>query len=462
MALSEINSVDDVIALLAKGEADWGGLVGVAENAWLEFKEQLHLATNAPRDKLELAKDVDCLANAEGGVLVVGVSTKADPNTNADIAAEVKPFPAATTNIEQIESIIREYIYPDIQGLVVQRWPTVDAQKCLVSIHVPRQDQGRKYFLVTRGMDDNGSLLGNHVGVFVRTGSRCGHLSPERIYELMQQSKQNSGLAASQLEERVAELERRLELGAKDRPAQPTEVSQEAAESRLHEDVSAASLEQDAYLAVQAWPKEYVDLIDIQSRRVDGVRKLFETTPGIRNMGFNLDFTVQSQVLPGGGLLKTFEENASLSLMPSGLLTLVIGSRYLSWGMDQNNGHAPGTINSTALVEFTFEFLRLFSAVLPHTNLNIATAKANYRLLLRNLGESTLNKIPAGTPRKMFMKVQETSNPNIEVGIEDQIDTGRVAYGLLVRVYRDFGLAPEDIPYVNDGQVNEDLIKAIR
>ena len=63
---------DDIIRFLQDGQFD--ALIGRAEDAFLEFKgSPYQLAVNEQRQ--ELAKDVSALANANGGIILIGFRT---------------------------------------------------------------------------------------------------------------------------------------------------------------------------------------------------------------------------------------------------------------------------------------------------------------------------------------------------------------------------------------------------
>lgn len=66
----------EVLAVLASGNFD--PLVGLAETIDVEFKGQPYQVTDHDSQKFELAKDVSALANASGGVIIIGVQTRRD------------------------------------------------------------------------------------------------------------------------------------------------------------------------------------------------------------------------------------------------------------------------------------------------------------------------------------------------------------------------------------------------
>lgn len=70
-----MNPVSEVLEKLAA--KDFEGLIGLWESVWLEAKESPYIL-DAPKQKLELAKDVSALANSIGGIIVLGFDTARD------------------------------------------------------------------------------------------------------------------------------------------------------------------------------------------------------------------------------------------------------------------------------------------------------------------------------------------------------------------------------------------------
>jgi len=81
---------EQILAALGSGSFD--SLVGEFETSQLECKRQPYdLASE--EQKLELAKDVSALANAAGGLLVIGYSTVRDEAHQEDRIDRCRPFP---------------------------------------------------------------------------------------------------------------------------------------------------------------------------------------------------------------------------------------------------------------------------------------------------------------------------------------------------------------------------------
>jgi len=104
-----------------------------------------------PAGRYELAKDVSAFANADGGILIIGLTTtplveaRTERVTGNDLCTE------AEFNVGQYVGIINDYIYPHIKDLKVY-WTPVNpgATQGLGVIEIPAQSSKLKYFLMAR------------------------------------------------------------------------------------------------------------------------------------------------------------------------------------------------------------------------------------------------------------------------------------------------------------------------
>lgn len=104
-----MTSTPQVLAHLAAGE--FLQLIGTIEDECLEAKEAPY-TLGVTRQKQELAKDVSAMANADGGVILLGFRTARDPKTAGDRIIEVRPFPCDLLNADQYRKVLGEWVYP--------------------------------------------------------------------------------------------------------------------------------------------------------------------------------------------------------------------------------------------------------------------------------------------------------------------------------------------------------------
>jgi hypothetical protein len=196
---------------------------------------------------------------------------------------------------------------------------------------------------------EQGSKRGVLMGVFNRPGDTVAALRPGQIHTLLQlgQAMQRRGAVPAPV------------------PGPSSGPTESERLERLAEDTRDVGLESQRRYFLQAWPLASVEVRDLHERSLDSLRGILPWPPVIRDAGFNLR-TQQGATLIAGGGLRVLVPRWSLSLQPDGLLTWVVtaGSEFLAWASERFG--RPSAINSIALVESTFEFVRLFTLqVLP-------------------------------------------------------------------------------------------------
>lgn len=209
----------EVLDVLATGNFEQ--LVGLAETIDVEFKGQPYQIADHDSQKFELAKDVSALANASGGVIVIGVQTERDNEASVDVAAELRPLALGLVDEQQYEGILSDMIYPRLREVQVRfHSSAVDNDRGLVSIDVPTQDEVDKYFLIQRPIEEGVDRTpGWLVGLAVRS---IGRVEGRRIGEV--HTLINRGLVVGrQLDDVVEGLAELRDLAVRD-VAEPEET----------------------------------------------------------------------------------------------------------------------------------------------------------------------------------------------------------------------------------------------
>jgi len=75
-------SFESIKAILDARQFD--ALIGLDENTWLEAKGRVPYDFGTPAGRYELAKDTAAFANAEGGILLVGLATAPAPDAKTE------------------------------------------------------------------------------------------------------------------------------------------------------------------------------------------------------------------------------------------------------------------------------------------------------------------------------------------------------------------------------------------
>ena len=105
------------------------------EDQWLDFKGQPWI--QSPLGNFELLHDVSALANAEGGYLFIGITTKKEQGR--DIATGFRDVETSIREAQRIRSLCQQFIDPpiirlDVQAKTLRR---TTGQTDIVGIHVP-------------------------------------------------------------------------------------------------------------------------------------------------------------------------------------------------------------------------------------------------------------------------------------------------------------------------------------
>ncbi|MFE3105219.1 AlbA family DNA-binding domain-containing protein [Nocardia tengchongensis] len=136
----------------------------------LDFKQALYENTTVA--KQELAKDVSALANAGGGILILGVT---DQNSAAD---SLTPLPLSAGEAERMQKICHYQIRPFLPGVHVKLVPEpADPDVGYYVISVPRSADAPH--AVIRGGNDNGD--GTLLSYALRDGQTTRYLAEAEI-----------------------------------------------------------------------------------------------------------------------------------------------------------------------------------------------------------------------------------------------------------------------------------------
>jgi hypothetical protein len=157
-------------------------LIGTPESSWLEAKSPDYLLSSET-EKIKLAHDVARFANADGGLLVLGLRTSR--LNGVDTISRVTPLPMPARQVARYPAIIDAHLYPLVRGLDVFTVP-YDKGELLV-IGIPAQPQDDKPFLVhgDLGSITGSKLKGKFVSVVQRRGADAEYLTGPAIHGLL-------------------------------------------------------------------------------------------------------------------------------------------------------------------------------------------------------------------------------------------------------------------------------------
>jgi Putative DNA-binding domain len=115
--MSKTLTVGQVIKILESAVFD--ELIGAIEDECLECKGAPYVLKEEYQRR-ELAKDVAALANAEGGIILLGVNTERNPIHLGDEIKKIREFPENLIGRSQYDDVLGSWIYPTLQGVNVE------------------------------------------------------------------------------------------------------------------------------------------------------------------------------------------------------------------------------------------------------------------------------------------------------------------------------------------------------
>jgi hypothetical protein len=154
----------NALALVRAGYGEF--LVGQEESDWLEAKA-------APWDletehgKIELGQDVARFANAGGGLIVVGASTRRTGDLEKIV--RVRGLASGAVSARRVVAVVNQRVYPLVEGMAVFSASLRSSKSVLLAIDVPPQSDDSKPFVV------HGAIVGSHSeGAFISIVRRQG------------------------------------------------------------------------------------------------------------------------------------------------------------------------------------------------------------------------------------------------------------------------------------------------
>ena len=456
--------------LTALSEARFLDVLDTPESCWVDFKRDPY-RVDQTKDNWEYAKDVAAFANDAGGLIVVGYKTDKTPADLESKAVTHRPVPKDLVDIDKLSKVLMNTVYPEVRGVTAQWFPPEGSEGVLI-ISIPPQRDGDKPFVLRKVFGD-GKEAGDVLGIPMRSGAVTTWMKAESLHARLARADFTHVLAT--IQDAIAELRARVPEMPQDDQALPAGAIEEApglrgsragrlvTPERLDERIAALSREigwnEVPSYFLQALPPPGSQMRDLHGH--SGIAGTFARANVLRPMGWHL--AAGTPEVRNGGLVMINGERSAVWLDRDGLVTagVVAAPGFLGWGMNQGreNGPGPYTINALALVEFTLEFFRFVHGVL----LPRASGEWRARVLTRGFTTYSGGVCLSGGPRETAW---HSGSRAASGDVDDQFvvteSPGRDAFIALEYVYGFFGLAPEEIPYVENETVSEQMIKSAR
>jgi hypothetical protein len=437
-------SREQVLEVLSKG--DFKALVGEFEGEWLECKRSPYVLTHEGQ-RAELAKDVSALANAKGGLLIIGVSTAKDQSHGRDVIDDVTPILLEQFDEVQYRDLIAAWTLPQLRNIDIRihREPGRPTHG-LVSIDIPPCPPSEMPVLVCKTILDDGRRADIVFGYCERKLAGVTHHDAARIHSLIAQGMSNSEI-----------LERLDFLTASQarRSIQDTAASTPGnVDGRINEAIAAAKLTDQPCFLLAAYPMVGVNADALFASKSNPLVQLLEHPPEIRNAGFDLTVDHSSHIVRGSLRRSVSEESKLIEMHHDGVVIFVSrgDSSGLCWGREKAQS-TKNLINQLVLIESTYLFARFIHSaygglVTPGTNVT-------YRMALINVcsAERPCALFSGPLDRWGYGTTREATDSLAQVSVMESYDSvapARVAFLLLSKLYAWFGFESDNIPYSSD------------
>lgn len=437
-----MNNAQDVLDKLAAGE--FKALIGIAESVWLDAKECPYVL-DTTKQKLEIAKDVSALANAAGGVIVLGFDTTRDPLTAGERISEVRRFPISMADPDRYRKIVHEYVYPPLD-IIVRVFSDADG-KGVAAILV--DGAASKPYIVSKMIDDAGQNIGAHFGYFERKQDVIPPVSVPRIQQQLAVGQQ-----WTTIEQRLQAIEANITSWSKSgSPVKSARITERVLKDRLKAARIAVERDDAPLVYYMASPEGECDFPTLFRSRGERVVSLIERPPQLRPQGFEIWAGDISEILHGRLRRNMLAAHRLIELWKDGLFIFIApgDEDFLGWRM--GGGDRPIHISNFVLAESILTFCWLMKFIFEEADpkppaLRLTVGFGN---LTRPSGPATLSTAPEGRMR-FPGNTRAASGPSLEVYQLAELgdyDSERLAYLLMADLYNGFGYDSMSVPYIN-------------
>lgn len=466
--------VQEVLAVLQSGEFE--PLIGVSEGGQLDFKRQPYdLASESA--KFELAKDAVAFANADvEALIVVGIEAARDEDSPFEHARRLRLVPRTQVDEKQYLAVIRSRCYPALRGVAATLHPSKDDEsRCLLTVHIPRQQEADRPFLVLSPLAPEGKKVqGWLVGLPTRSLDETEHMGPGELHEVMVRGRS----VASRLDEIVGLLGRapsiadetneprkkehrpRSSSEAPSQPATPTsppdiiQRAERALDSLAFEDDGQGGRVGHPALFLASVPSTRSAIPTIFNE--SGVRQVVQNPPASRADGWNLATMSRAEIVEGSRLSLLSARRKLVELYEDALL-IAVGRFDRLLGIPPNPygaNQAFQKVNCLALIEFIHDFVLVTRALQQWIDPTPAAVRFEIGVRYAKGAALTLYLPPYGLGSWGFEAPFEHEAPDSSSftwGVDvpaSKLEPGPVAFELVKRVYAFFKRTVEEIPYL--------------
>jgi hypothetical protein len=440
-----MTSPKEVLEKLEAG--DFTALVGLVESHWLDAKETPYIL-DTQKQKLELAKDVTAIANASGGIIVIGYDCEKEPTTSGERICEVKEFPLKLVDPDKWNQILADLVHPATHGVKVLVFVGQN-DKGVAAIVIDGAAMTEKPYIVSKMIDEEGANIGSYFGYFQRKGDTTPTISSARI-----QQQLSAGMQWSSIDQRLQAIEANLAAwGKAGPPAKRPVITDAIRKERLTAARIAVGRHDEPLVYYMANAEGDCDFPMLFQSRSERIVRLIDRPPELRPHGFEIEAGDYSEIvqgklrrnlLPGQRLIELWRDGVFIYVAPG-------DEAFLGWGIV--GGDKPIHINNFALAESILVFCWLVKFIFEEADPkpSILRLAVGFDNLTRPAGPATLRDVPES--RFPGGHLRQAPDKAVEVHYPAELesyDPARMAYLLIEEIYHWLGFDSQAIPYVDN------------
>ena len=431
-----------ILEILESG--DFEPLIGEFESETLECKGQPY-GLDTDERKLELAKDVSGLANAAGGLLLVGFTTKKSLTHGEDEIDRVRAFPLGMFDPNQYRQVLAAWLWPPLDDILVQVFPSsADSTHGVAVIVVPAIGVENRPLLVAKTLLNSARKIELLFGYCERKQAQVVHYDVGRLHSLLRDGRRFDEEIRSNFQSLHSMIEQLRVAPTASPPISPQDV-----ESRLDDALRAVRLYDQPAFVLAVVPGRALNLRALFESRNTPLVKLLEDPPELRQSGFDVDSGGNSRIVEGRLRRAVVEEYRLLEFHRDGIAIYVARGDRLCWGRRERQVTAY-LINQLALVEMTYLFSlvaqQLYEGQL-HTGDQL---ELHLRILRLKKGDRNLYLESGALDSFCGMDVRQAPSDSKLIRCEfsyNGVSPERAAVLLLSELYAWFGFEEDQIPY---------------
>lgn len=195
---------------------DFNKFIGVRENEFFEAKpiKPYNLEGNDNIEKIQaiakISTKVAGFANQQGGYIVCGLDTPPIKDVPHDVVSALNLAKKSDFyNEALVYRIIHSSIYPQLEVKVGWYASSDNPTLGLGVIHIPKQDEKRKYFIV-RVCEIDGRTFKGFLGIPIRKDDQTNWSSDKEVYKLSKRTPNNWQELDQSISEQLQGIETRL------------------------------------------------------------------------------------------------------------------------------------------------------------------------------------------------------------------------------------------------------------